>query len=51
MKVMSKSYLVALQGKLKLAEKGKNLYRRKFVLYFSISQRTSHQLISVADLG
>jgi predicted transcriptional regulator len=41
-------YLVTLQGKIK-AEK--NLHIRKFLLYFSIVQCTSHQPISVADLG
>jgi hypothetical protein len=54
MKIMSKSssrHLVRLQGKLKLTEKEKHLDIRKFLLYFPIFQWTSHQLISVADLG
>ena len=54
MKIMSKSssrHLVRLQGKLKLTEKEKDLDIRKFLLYFPIFQWTSHQLISVADLG
>jgi hypothetical protein len=52
MKIMSKSlsqYLVSLQGKIKVTKK--NLHIHKFLLYFSIFQCTSHQPISVADLG
>jgi hypothetical protein len=44
--------LVRLQGKLRLTEKEKYLLHiRKFLLYFSILQFSSHQQISVADLG
>ena len=54
MKIMSKSsgrHLVRLQVKLKPPEKGgKNIRIRKFVLYFSILQCTSYQLISVAHI-
>jgi hypothetical protein len=47
MKIVSRSssrHLVRLQGKF-------ILYIPKFLLYFSVLQCTSHQLISVADLG
>ena len=47
-------YLVRLQGKLQLSKRGeKYLHIRKFVLrvYCPIFQCTSHQPISVADLG
>jgi hypothetical protein len=51
MKIMSKSSsrrLDRLQGKLKLKN---NLHICKFYLHFSVFQYTSHQPISVADLG
>jgi len=54
MKIMSKSpiqLLVRLQGKLKVTEKEKNLHILKCLLYFSVFQCTSLQVISVADLG
>jgi hypothetical protein len=51
---MSKSpsrRLVRLQGNLKLTGKENNRHIYKFLLYFSKCQCTSHQPISVADLG
>ena len=53
-KIMSKSpsrHLVMLQGKLNLTENGKICMFFSFLLYFSVFQCTSHQPISVADLG
>jgi hypothetical protein len=53
MKIMLKSlsrHQVRLQGNLKLKKK-KNLYIRTVFLYFLLFQCTSHQPISVADLG
>ena len=53
-KVMSSCpsrHLVRLPGKLRLTEKEKSLHICKFLLHFSILQCTSHQPISVADLG
>ena len=52
MKIMSKSrsrHLVRLQGNIKTSQKRKKLHIRK--LYSSMFQCTSHQPISVADLG
>jgi hypothetical protein len=54
MKITSKSlsrHLVRLQRKLKITEKEKNLWIRQFLLHFSVFKSTSHQPISVADLG
>jgi hypothetical protein len=54
MKIMSKTlngYLGRLQQKLKLTDKETHLHIRKFLLHFSMVQCTSHQPITVADLG
>jgi hypothetical protein len=53
-KLMSKSssqHLLRLEGKLKITEKENNLHIFKFSLCFPVLQCTSHQQISMADLG